>query len=153
MAYLVLLYLHIIGATVLFGTGLGIAFFLYVAVRSQDVGVIAATLRTVVIADFVFTAPAIVVQLLTGALLAVAAGVPLTTTWIAASLALYVLVGLCWLPVVVLQIRMRRLAEAAAKSSAPLPAEFGRLYEVWFALGWPAFIGVLGILALMIFKP
>lgn len=153
MTYLVLKYLHIIGATVLFGTGLGIAFFLFVAVRTKSAAAIAATLRTVVIADFMFTAPAVVAQLVTGILLAANLGIPITTGWIAWSLALYVVVGACWLPVVAIQIRLRRIATAAAASGAPLPPEFARLYRVWFTLGWPAFAGVLGILALMIFKP
>jgi uncharacterized membrane protein len=153
MTYLVLKYLHIVGATILFGTGLGIAFFLFLAVRSRDVVSIAATLRTVVLADFLFTAPAVIAQLVTGTLLAVIAGIPLTTRWIVVSLALYVLVGICWLPVVAIQIRMKRLAEAAAAVGGPLPPEFDRLYRVWFTLGWPAFLGVLVILALMIFKP
>jgi uncharacterized membrane protein len=153
MAYLVLKYLHIIGATLLFGTGLGIAFFLFVAIRSKDVALIAGTLRTVVIADFTFTAPAVVVQLVTGGLLAMTLGLPLTEPWIAGSLALYVIVGACWLPVVAIQIRMRRLAEKAVADGAPLPVEFRRLYRTWFTLGWPAFMGVLGIIGLMIFKP
>jgi uncharacterized membrane protein len=153
MTYLVLKYLHIVGATILFGTGLGIAFFLFLAVRSRDVVSIAATLRTVVLADFLFTAPAVIAQLVTGTLLAVIARIPLTTRWIVVSLALYVLVGICWLPVVAIQIRMKRLAEAAAAVGGPLPPEFDRLYRVWFTLGWPAFLGVLVILALMIFKP
>jgi uncharacterized membrane protein len=153
MTYLVLKYAHIVGATILFGTGLGIAFFLFLAVRSRDIASIAATLRGVVLADVVFTAPAVIAQLVTGTLLALIAGIPLTTTWIVASLALYIIVGACWLPVVAIQIRMKRLAEAAAAAGGPLPLEFDRLYRVWFTLGWPAFLGVLGILALMVFKP
>ena len=151
--YTVLLYLHIVGATVLFGTGLCIAFFLFIAVRSRDVATIAGTLRTVVVADFVFTAPAVVVQLVTGAALAQELGLPLTTPWIAWALALYGLVGACWLPVVAIQMRLRRIADAAVAAGRPLPAVFERLYRVWFALGWPAFVGVLGILALMVLKP
>jgi uncharacterized membrane protein len=153
MTYLVLKYLHILGATILFGTGLGIAFFLFLAVRSRDVASIAATPRGVVLADFIFTAPAVVAQLVTGTWLAVIAGIPIMTTWIVVSLALYVVVGICWLPVVAIQIRMKRLAEAAAASGGPLPPEFDRLFRAWFTLGWPAFLGVLGILALMVFKP
>ena len=153
MTYLVLKYLHVIGATILFGTGLGIAFFLFVAVRSRDVRLIAGTLRGVVIADFVFTAPAVVAQLVTGVLLAWTLGLPLTEPWIAWSLALYAVVGACWLPVVAIQIRMRRLAEKAVADGAPLPDAFRRLFRIWFTLGWPAFIGVLGIVALMIVKP
>ncbi len=151
--YTVLLYFHIIGAAVLFGTGLGIAFFLFVAVRSRHVPTIAGTLRTVVIADFAFTAPAVVAQLVTGFWLAQEAGIPLTTPWIVWALALYVVVGLCWLPVVAIQMRLHAIAKAAVRNGAELPAVFNRLYRVWFILGWPAFVSVLGILALMVFKP
>jgi uncharacterized membrane protein len=151
--YTVLTYVHVVGATILFGTGLGIAYFLLWAVRSKDVRVIAATLRAVVVADFIFTAPAVVSQLVTGVLLAQEIGVPLTTPWIAWSLALYGLVGLCWLPVVAMQMRMKTIAMAAVRAGSPLPVEFGNLYRTWFALGWPAFLGVLGIMALMVFKP
>jgi uncharacterized membrane protein len=153
MLYLALKYIHIIGATILFGTGLGIAFFMFVAVRSRDVRTIAATLRIVVLADFLFTAPAVVVQLATGIALVLVLGYPFTETWIAGALALYVVVGLCWLPVVAIQMRLLRLAEAARDAGAPLPALFQRWFRVWFALGWPAFIGVLGILALMVWEP
>lgn len=153
MDYLVLKYLHVLGATILFGTGLGIAFFLFVAIRSTNAGAIAATLRTVVIADFTFTAPAVVLQVATGVGLAHVLSLPLTTPWIAGSLALYVLVGVCWLPVVWLQMRMRRLAEESVALGQPLPPPFYRLYRLWFLLGWPAFVGVLAILYLMIWKP
>jgi uncharacterized membrane protein len=153
MIYPALKYVHILGATILFGTGLGIAFFLFIAMRTREVATIAATLRIVVLADFVFTAPAVIVQLLSGVALAGVLGIPLTEPWIAGALALYVLVGVCWLPVVAIQLRMLRLAERASHDGAPLPDAFRRLYRIWFVLGWPAFAGVLGILALMIWKP
>lgn len=153
MLYLALKYVHIIGATILFGTGLGIAFFLFVAVRTRDVATIAATLRIVVVADFVFTAPAVVVQLVSGIALATVLGISLAEPWVAGALGLYVLVGLCWLPVVAIQIRLLRLAEKAREAGGPLPAPFQRLYRTWFALGWPALAGVLAILALMVWKP
>ena len=144
---------HILGASVLFGTGLGIAFFMWMANRSRDPATIAATAGTVVIADTVFTAVAVIVQPISGALLAWLIGYSLRESWIVASLALYVVVGLCWLPVVVIQIRLRDLARAAAQKSAMLPDEYRRLYAIWFALGWPAFIGVILIFGLMIWKP
>ena len=115
--YLALKFLHLIGAAVLFGTGLGIAFFLYRAERKEEPEAIAATLRTVVLADYVFTATAAIAQPLTGLALVHLGGYALSQTWLWASLALYVLVGVCWLPVVALQIRMRDLAEAAVAAA------------------------------------
>ena len=145
--------IHILGATVLFGTGLGIAFFMWMAHHTRDAAVVAHTARAVVIADAAFTATAVVLQPLSGAALIWLAGYSWRDPWIAASLGLYVLAGLCWLPVVWLQMRMRDLAADAARRAAPLPAEYDRLFRVWFVLGWPAFLAVLAIVALMVWKP
>ncbi len=144
---------HIIGAAVLFGTGLGIAFFMLMAHRTRDAAAVAATARIVVIADAVFTATAVVAQPVTGAALAWLMGYSLLAPWIVASLALYVMVGLCWLPAVWIQIQLRDIAAYAAARGAALPADYFVLFRVWFALGWPAFAGVVAIFALMIWKP
>lgn len=144
---------HILGAAVLFGTGAGIAFFMLWADLRGEIAGIAATARTVVVADYLFTATAVVLQPITGAWLAEDLGIPLTESWIVASLGLYVLVGLCWLPVVVLQTRMRDLAVAALAAGTPLPPAYRRAMRMWFWLGWPAFAGVVAIYALMIVKP
>src|SRR5262245_33916865 len=146
-------FVHLLGASVLFGTGLGIAFFTFMAHRTGDVATIAAIAPIVVVADTIFTVAAVVVQPVSGALLAWSIGYSLLDSWIALSLILYVIVGLCWLPVVWIQIRLRDLARAAVQKSAALPDEYRRLYEIWFWLGWPAFTGVLAIFALMIWKP
>jgi uncharacterized membrane protein len=138
---------------VLFGTGLGIAFFMWIAHRTGDPRAIAQTARTVVIADAVFTAAAVVVQLASGLALAAIASFSLREPWLLAAVALYLFVGACWLPVVVIQLRLRDLARAAADKGAALPLRYHRLFAVWFWLGWPAFVGVLAIFALMIWKP
>jgi len=145
--------LHILGATVLFGTSLGIAFFMLMAHRTRDAALIAHTARIVVIADALFTATAVVIQPLTGLGLARLIGFSLTEPWLALSLILYVLVGACWLPVVWIQLRLRNLAAAAARGSRALPVAYHRLFRVWFALGWPAFAGVVVIFALMVWRP
>ncbi len=152
-AYFVLKFLHVIGATVLLGTGAGIAFFMLMAHRSGDIAVIAGTARIVVIADYVFTASAVVVQPVTGLLLVREVGYQLTDGWIAASIALYLFTGAFWLPVVWMQSRMRNLAQAAAASGSPLPAEYHRLFRTWFWFGFPAFFAVLIIFWLMITRP
>jgi uncharacterized membrane protein len=152
-AYLLLKWLHVIGATVLLGTGAGIAFFMLMAHRSGDVRVIAGVARIVVIADYVFTASAVVAQPVTGALLARAAGYSLMEGWILLSLGLYVLTGAFWLPVVWMQKRMRDLAFAAAEAGAALPEAYYRLVRWWFAFGFPAFTAVLAIFWLMIARP
>ena len=151
--YYVLKFLHVIGATVLLGTGAGIAFFMLLAHRSGNVAVIAGVARIVVIADIVFTATAVVAQPITGLLLARSVGYDVTEGWILASIALYLFTGAFWLPVVWMQARMRTLAAQAAASGEPLPPEYHRLFRWWFAFGFPAFAAVLLIFWLMIARP
>ena len=153
MLYLVLKYLHVIGSAVLLGTGAGIAFFMLMAHFTGRAAAIAAVARIVVLADFVFTATAVIAQPVTGVLLAWHVGYSLTEGWIALSILLYILTGLFWLPVVWMQMRLRDIAQDAAASSAPLPNRYYRLFWTWFAFGFPAFAAVLGIFWLMIARP
>lgn len=152
--WLILLrWVHVIGAAVLLGTGAGIAFFMVMAHRTRDAALVAHVAGTVVVADFLFTATTVVVQPISGVLLARAIGWPLGEPWIAASLALYALTGAFWLPVVWIQLQLRDLARDAAQAQAPLPLAYFRLYRIWFACGFPAFFAVLGIVWLMLAKP
>lgn len=146
-------WLHVLGAAVLLGTGAGIAFFMLMARRSGRPELIAHVAGTVVIADLLFTATAVVAQPATGAILAHLTGWRLTEGWIVASLGLYVLTGICWLPVVWIQLQLRDLARAAAAAGSDLPARFHRLYALWFVLGVPAFAAVLAIIWLMLARP
>jgi uncharacterized membrane protein len=151
--YFVLKFLHVIGATVLLGTGAGIAFFMVMAHRTGEARTVAAVARIVVIADFVFTATAVIAQPVTGLLLAQSTGYSLGEGWIVASIALYLFTGAFWLPVVWMQSEMRKLSAAAAASGEALPARYHRLYRWWFAFGFPAFFAVIAIFWLMISRP
>ena len=146
-------WLHVIGATVLLGTGAGIAFFMVMAQSSRDPRIIAHTAKTVVIADWVFTASAVILQPITGTLLALELGWPLTEPWLLLSLILYGVTGVFWLPVVWIQHRLYVLARTARDEMSELPPEYFRLYRIWFACGFPAFIAVLTILWLMLMRP
>lgn len=152
-AYLVIKYLHVIGAAVLLGTGAGIAFFMLLAHLRRDAALVAGVARIVVIADFVFTAAAVAAQPITGILLARSVGLSLRDGWISWSIVLYVVTGAFWLPVIWMQIRMRDLARGAAVSGEPLPERYYRIFRLWFAFGFPAFGAVLAIFWLMIAKP
>lgn len=152
-AFLILKFAHVIGAAVLLGTGAGIAFFMLMAHRTGDPHTVAAVARIVVIADWLFTATAVVAQPVTGVLLALEVGYPLTSGWILASVGLYLWTGAWWLPVVWMQSRMRRIALVAAEAGEPLPRAYHRLFRLWFACGFPAFAAVLAIFWLMIARP
>ena len=155
MTYLLLRLLHILGAAVLFGTGLGIAFFMWFgsreAQRRGHIDLLRGVLRWTVIADAVFTATAAVLQPLSGLGLYAMAGLSWRQPWLWAVLGLYVFVGLCWLPVVALQIRLRDAAVAAA-TIEDLPMDFQRDLRRWFVLGWPAFGAMIALYGLMVFR-
>jgi uncharacterized membrane protein len=152
MTYNVLKALHILSMVLLFGTGLGSAFYKWMADRSGNVAHIAITNRHVVLADWAFTTPTVVFQPISGLWMVHLLDLPITTPWIAASLFLFVLAGACWLPVVWLQIRMRKIAEACLVQASPLPEVYWRMARWWFWLGVPAFTSMVLVVALMVFK-
>ncbi|WP_321843661.1 DUF2269 family protein [Paraburkholderia bannensis] len=154
ITYLVVKTLHILSSVLLVGTGFGTAFYLYFANRTRSVPVIAAVARLVVRADWWFTTPAVLFQPASGLWLAHAAGWPWRSPWIVAALALYALAGACWLPVVWLQLQLANLAQAAHESHASaLPARYWYYAKRWEWLGYPAFVAMLLVYFLMVFKP
>ncbi|WP_264212688.1 DUF2269 family protein [Leisingera thetidis] len=150
---LILRWLHVVGACVLLGTGAGIAFFMLMAHRTRDPNLIAHTAGVVVLGDLLFTTAAVIVQPVTGGVLAWRLGWPLSEGWLSLSLLLYVLTGAFWLPVVWIQLRLRDLARAAAEAGKALPERYHRLFAIWFACGIPAFAAVLAIVWLMLARP
>ncbi len=152
MSYSILKTLHILSMVLLFGTGLGSAFYKWMADRSGNVNHIAITNRHVVLADWIFTMPTVIFQPISGLWMVYLLDLPLTTPWIAASLFLFVLAGFCWLPVVWLQIRMQKIATNAATHGSPLPENYWRMTRCWFWLGVPAFSSMVLVVVLMVFK-
>ena len=153
MEYLIVKWVHVLSSTVLFGTGLGSAFYMFFTNRSGDTRAIAIVCRRVVWADWLFTTPTAILQPATGFYLMYLAGMPFSLGWIAVSIALFVLAGACWLPVVWIQIRMAEMAERAADEGTALPPLFWRYHRIWTALGVPAFIAFIAIFYLMVVKP
>ncbi|BFM15467.1 DUF2269 family protein [Maricurvus nonylphenolicus] len=151
-SYLVLKLLHILSAVVLAGTGTGIAFFMFMASRSSNTEAIAVTASHVVLADWLFTAPAVVVQFITGVLLMMKLGFSFTSPWFLVVISLFVFIGACWIPVVVIQYKLKQLADASRGRGEVTP-EFKRLMRWWTLLGIPAFTAILVIFVLMVFKP
>jgi len=153
-AYLAIKTLHILSSVLLVGTGFGSAFYLFFANRLGSVQAIATVSRLVVRADWWFTTPAVVFQPLSGLWLIHTAGWPMSAAWVVASVTLYAIAGLCWLPVVWIQIRMQRIAaEAAGRGVRELPSEYWRLARLWERLGYPAFLAMVAVYFLMVLKP
>ena len=153
MDYVTVKWLHILSSTVLFGTGIGSAYYMLMASLKGDPRTVLLVVRYVVIADWIFTATTVVFQPLSGFWLAHLAGIPFTTGWILWSTALYLVAGACWLPVVWLQLRMRELARAAVAESTPLPPLYWRYFRIWWMLGIPAFLALVVVFYLMVAKP
>jgi uncharacterized membrane protein len=151
--YFLVKYLHVLGAIVILGTGSGIAFFMLMAHRNGEASFIARTASTVVIADMLFTLTAVLLQPVTGGLLMMLSSTGFTELWISASLGLYAVAGLFWVPVIFMQIEMRDLARVAAAENAALPPRYFALFRRWFLFGIPGFGSVMLILWLMIAKP
>jgi uncharacterized membrane protein len=150
MEYLLVKWLHIISSTILFGTGIGSAFYVFMANRSREVTSIHFAARTVVVADFLFTAPAAAIQLLTGLWLT---GYSLSDGWVQWGLALYFFAGACWLPVVWMQIEMRNIARIALETNKPLPERYWQRKRWWTVLGSLAFPALVIVFYLMVAKP
>ncbi len=153
MDYLFLKLIHILSATVLFGTGIGSAFYMFMANRRKDIAGIYFATRHVVIADWLFTTPSVIVQLVTGVALAHTLGLPLTEGWVFWSLILYFFAGACWVPVVWMQIKMRDMAKVALETNTALPDRYWRFDRRWIVLGALAFPAVVAVIGLMVMKP
>ena len=145
--YLWLKLLHILSGTLILGTGLGIAFFMLKAYLSQNTEALIVTTKTVVTADWVFTTPAIFIQLVSGLMLVEYLSIPIGSAWFLAVVCIFVLIGLCWIPVVFIQIRIRDTLNSGGSIS-----ECARLIKIWILLGIPAFFGVLVLYYLMVSK-
>ncbi len=151
--YLIVKWLHVLSSTILFGTGIGIAFFKWAIDRSGNVKAIRHVNERTVFADWVFTTPAGLIQPLSGAMLIYLGGYPLNTGWIVLATVLYVFAGCCWLPVVWLQLQMRSVARTADDTGTALPPRYRQLAQIWFWLGVPAFSSLVVVYWLMVSKP
>lgn len=151
--YLLIKWLHILSSTILFGTGIGIAFSKWITDRSNNVKAIRIVAEHTVLADWIFTTPAVVAQPLTGFILIYLFGYSLSAGWIIYTLFLYLLAGCCWIPVVWLQLQMRTMARQADTCDLLLPQRYWAFTRLWFWLGVPAFSALIAIYGLMVFKP
>ena len=150
--YFILKLIHVISATVILGTGSGIAFFMLMAYLNKDIATLINTSRFVVLADWLFTMPAVIVQFTTGLLLMYILNYSFQSLWFYWVMGLFIFVGLCWLPVLYLQYQFKNIAYSL-KPTDSIPSQFHRYMKLWIILGIFGFSGVLVIFYFMIFKP
>ena len=151
--YLIIKTLHIVSATILFGTGIGIAFFMFQSYFTDSLHEKLYAARNTVLADYCFTLPAVIIQPLSGAWLVWQGGYDWTDFWLMATYGIYILAGVCWIPVVWIQIQLKTMVERAVQTNTKLPTRYEKLFKIWFALGWPAFIGLVIVFFLMVMRP
>lgn len=151
--YLWIKFVHVLSATILFGTGIGTACVMVYGHHSRQVNIIAAITRYVSFADCLFTAPSGAIQLVTGLWMVHLAGYSYSTLWIWGALVGYSIAAICWFIVVYLQIKMRDFALVAERTQTKLPKRYYQYYRYWFFLGWPAFISLIVVIYLMTNKP
>jgi len=151
--YLLVKTIHIISSTILFGTGIGIAFFMFLSSYTQNLSERYFAARFTVLADYIFTAPAVILQPVSGVWLIMKGGYDPHAFWLQSTYALYLLAGLCWLPVVWIQIQLRAMLSHAVETGSELPDRYHHLFKIWFMLGWPAFLSLIAIFWLMVSKP
>ncbi|MBI2234466.1 MAG: DUF2269 domain-containing protein [Micavibrio aeruginosavorus] len=151
--YFLIKMLHIISATILFGTGLGTAFFFLRSHFTDNLQEKFFAARTTVLADYLFTTPAVIIQPLTGFWLVWRSGFGWMDAWLAWTYVIYMVAGACWLPVVWIQIQLKKMLAESLENGTPLPERYPRLFRIWFILGWPAFIGLVIVFFLMVVKP
>lgn len=145
--------IHVVSSTVLFGTGLGIAFFMFRSYFTDDLHQKLYAAENTVLADYLFTFPAVIVQPLTGLWLVDAAGYEWNEFWLLITYCIYAVAGACWLPVVWIQIQLKKMLIRSTATGTPLPHKYQKLFRIWFLLGWPAFIGLIVVFFLMVSKP
>ena len=151
--YLLIKAVHIISSTILFGTGIGIAFFMFRSYFSDNIHERFYAARNTVFADYLFTLPAGIIQPVSGIALIYIAGFDWMSPWLIWTYVIYIIAGLCWLPVVWIQIQLKNMCKEACECGADLPDRYNRLFKIWFLLGWPAFLGLIVVFYLMMAKP
>jgi uncharacterized membrane protein len=151
--YSIIKTVHILSSAVLFGTGIGIAFFMLRSYFTDNLTEKFYAAHNTVLADYLFTLPAVIIQPATGFWLVWQGGYGAMDLWLMLTYAIYILAGVCWLPVVWIQIQMKTMVKEALKSGEDLTPRYNRLFKIWFLLGWPAFIGLVIVFFLMVMKP
>lgn len=151
--YQTLVYAHILGVILLAGNITITAFWKVLADMSKEVTLIAFANRAVIIADWIFTLPGIVLTLAGGIGISVMGGWPLLeVSWLSWSVFWFVVAGILWMVFLVpLQIRQNRAAKLFVETGV-IPDSYWRDARLWITIGLIATVPLLIILYLMVVK-
>ena len=152
MDYNTLITLHIISVILLLGVGGGSAFYKFMSDRSGNLEVIVHTNKMVVLADWLFTTPSVLLQPITGLMLANLMGYSFDELWLLLSVTLYVFSTLLWLVAVWLQIKMKKMARSAVEQKVNLGEAYAKLVNYWIWLGVFSAFSMGTVFYLMIYK-
>ena len=153
MSYDLLLLIHIASVILLLGVGGGSAFYKFMADRSGNLEVIVHTNKMVVLADWLFTTPSVILQPITGIMLIHVMGISWETPWLFFSIILYIFSITLWLVAVYLQIKMKNLAIETQHKNEILDNKYFRLVKYWTWLGLFSAFMMAVIFYFMLFKP
>lgn len=149
----VLLFLHIFGAVIFLGNIATAAFWKVRADITKDPKFIHNTVKNVMLADFIFTLPGLILIMISGILMSVRSGRPLEIfNWLTFSIFLFVLTGIIWLAIL-LPIQ-RRLIHHSAESIATgmISSEYRKASLYWAIFGIAATLLPVVVLYLMVTK-
>jgi uncharacterized membrane protein len=152
--YQTLVYAHILGVILLAGNITITAFWKVLADMSREVKLIAFANRAVIIADWLFTLPGIILTLGGGVSISVMGQWPLfEVSWLSWSVFWFVVAGILWMVFLIpLQIRQHRAAKLFLESG-DIPLTYWRDARAWITIGLIATVPLLIILYLMVVKP
>lgn len=151
---LIVKFVHVLAAAAMYGTWLGAACFMAMALRSANPSVAALVAQFSVRIELFVVAPALALQPIAGFPLAWAIGLsPLNEFWIVVSLVLYVAVVVLWIVALRIEIRVRDIAREAALERKPLSAAYPRLVRIWLALAGIIFVSFTALMLLMVWQP
>lgn len=147
MSYQLLKLIHILSATLMIGTGLGSAFYLYLTYKKAQLSTVRDVLNLVIFADLIFTTPSVFIQIITGVMLSNVIGLTFTNWfWVVISVSFIVFV--LWVRAAFIQVKLKKLIA----NETEIPEKFHQLMKVWFYLGIPSFLGSIFIYYLMVYK-
>ncbi|MGZ3498180.1 MAG: DUF2269 family protein [Vulcanimicrobiaceae bacterium] len=151
--YFVLKLLHLIGVVVFLGNiSLGV-YWKYRADASGDLRIITHTIRTIILADRLFTNPGVILLVVAGLATAITGRIPiLSTGWILWGIVLIIIAAVAYVPLSATQRALLAIASNPESERSAL-ARYHELSKRWNLYGSIALAAPLIAFAFMVLKP